>query len=113
MLHLNEDRPLWRVKEIPVRMKGKTRRHLAACLFALGFVPGVSSMGLAGTDSFTTIDLPGASGTSAYGINPRGDIAGQYLTPGRVRGYLLLSGSALAAIDYPGAVFSFPRGING
>src|SRR3981081_1526615 len=91
MLLLNQDRPLWRVKEIPVRADGKTRRPLAACLFALSFVPGVSSKVLAGCESLVTIDFPGASATSAYGINPRGDIVGQYSTPGRVRGYLLLS----------------------
>src|SRR5260370_17705633 len=100
MLLLNQDRRLWRVKEIPVRADAKTRRHLAACLFALSFVPGVISKGLAGTDSFTTIDFPGASATSAYGISPRGDIVGQYLAPDRVRGYLSLSRSPLAPIHY-------------
>ena len=39
---------------------------------------------------FNTIDVPGALRTSAFGINPRGDIAGAYTdTSGEVHGYLL------------------------
>src|SRR5260370_797989 len=87
------------------------RRHLAACLFALSFVLGVTSKGLAETGGFTTIDFPGASFNSAQGINPRGDIVGGYVTPGRVHGYLLRGGK-FASIDFPGANFSFSRGIN-
>ena len=39
---------------------------------------------------FTTIDVPGALRTSAFGINARGDIAGGYTdTSGELHGYLL------------------------
>src|SRR5260370_41143517 len=72
-------------------MEGGMRRHLAACLFALSFVLGVSSKGLAGAD-FTTIDFAGATATSAWGINSRGDSVGQYLTHTRAHGFLLLGG---------------------
>src|SRR5229473_88747 len=92
-------------------MEGTMRRHLAACLLALSFVLGVTSKGLAETDGFTTIDFPGATFNSAQGINPRGDIMGGYVTPGRVHGYLL-QGGKFASIDFPGANFSFSRGIN-
>ena len=93
------------------RMEGKMRRHLAACLFALSFVLGVTSKGLAGTDGFTTIDFPGATFNSAIGINSRGDIVGQYNTPGRVHGYLWREGE-FASIDFPGASLTITRGIN-
>src|SRR5260370_9642868 len=93
-----------------VRMEGKRRRHLAAGLFALSFVLGVTSKGLAGTDGFTTIDFPGATFNSAIGINSLGDIVGQYNTPGRVHGYLWREGE-FASIDFPGATFSLSRGI--
>jgi len=38
--------------------------------------------------SFTTIDVPGASSTSALGINPRGDIVGDYSAGGISHGFL-------------------------
>ena len=86
------------------------RRQLKAGFFALSFVLGVTSKGLAGNDGFTTIDFPGATFSSAIGINSRGDIVGQYNTPGRVHGYLWREGK-FAPIDVPGATFSLARGI--
>jgi hypothetical protein len=38
---------------------------------------------------FTAIDFPGASYTSASGINPRGDVVGVYQIAGLFQGYLL------------------------
>ena len=51
------------------------RRHFASYLLALSFLPSVTSKCLAETDGLTTIDFPGASFTSAQGINPRGSIS--------------------------------------
>jgi len=39
--------------------------------------------------TFTTIDPPGASSTTAHGINARGDIVGASVSAGVVHGYLL------------------------
>lgn len=52
----------------------------------------------------STIDVPGASFTSATGINPQGDIVGQCdHEAGRRHGFLLVDG-AFTTIDYPNAV---------
>jgi hypothetical protein len=48
-----------------------------------------TSKALAEPDTFTTIDFPGATSTIACGINPRGDIVGDYVSAGRGHGFLL------------------------
>ena len=48
--------------------------------------------------TFTAIDFPDASFTTAQGINPRGDIVGQY---DETHGFLL-SGGEFATLDFPG-----------
>jgi uncharacterized membrane protein len=67
------------------------------------------SRGLSAGQHFTTIDFPGASGTSAFGINARGDIVGDY--NGDQHGYLLSKGK-FTTIDFPGASATAARGIN-
>ena len=62
-------------------------------------------------DEFTSIDFPGASFTTAQGINPRGDIVGIYTSAGVTHGYLL-SGGEFTSIDFPGASSTFAIGIN-
>jgi hypothetical protein len=48
---------------------------------------GVTSVALA--ESFTSIDFIGATRAKAFGINPRGDIVGNYSSaPGKGHGYL-------------------------
>src|SRR5215831_20760384 len=88
------------------------RRHLAVYLLVLGFVLEVSPKALAGEDpTFTTIDFPGASFTSAQGITPRGDIVGFYFRADVPHGFLL-SGGEFTSIDFPGAYGTFAQGIN-
>src|SRR6267143_1261002 len=90
------------------------RQQLKIYLLALSFVLGVTPKATAGRpqpDTFTTIDFPGASFTSAQGINPRGDIVGNYGSAGVFHGYLL-SGGEFASIDFPGASASQALGIN-
>jgi len=58
-------------------------------LLALSFLPSMTSKGLAETDGVTTIDFPGASFTSAQGINRRDDIVGACVSAGVVHGFLL------------------------
>jgi len=65
------------------------RRHVAIYLLALSFVLGVTSKALAERGTFTTIDVPGASSTTAAAINPRGDIVGVYVSDSVSHGFLL------------------------
>ena len=64
-----------------------------------------------GPDTFTAIDFPGAIATTAFGINPRGDIVGEYFDGNFVHGYLL-SGGSYTLLNVPGASFAYPYGIN-
>ena len=79
-----------------------------ALLFAIGMV----SSGLAKEQGFTTIDVPGASLTQAFGINNRGQIVGRYIPAGGrfLRGYVLDHGT-FTTIDVPFSTYG-PIGIN-
>ncbi len=81
-----------------------------AILAIVGTLTNGTSKALAESDTFTTIDFPGASFTAAQGINPRGDIVGNYIA-GVTHGYLL-SGGEFTSIDFPGASFTCARAIN-
>jgi uncharacterized membrane protein len=64
---------------------------------------------------FETINVPGASGTRAFGINARGDIVGSYTVgsgSAAVTHAYLLSNGVLTTIDVPGAVNTEAWGIN-
>jgi hypothetical protein len=50
----------------------------SAILAVVLILMSVTPKALAGPDTFTSIDFPGAIGTLAYGINSRGDIVGWY-----------------------------------
>jgi len=65
----------------------------------------ISSMAMtSGTYSgvFEPIEVPGAIGTRAFGINPRGDIVGSFTDAAGTHGYVLRKG-VFTQIDYPGA----------
>jgi uncharacterized membrane protein len=70
--------------------------------------------------AFTTVDFPGASYTTADGINPKGDIVGDYSTtvgpcgavPGPGCHGFLFSKGTFTNIDVPGALGTTARGIN-
>ena len=70
--------------------------------------------------TFTTVDVPGASSTAAYAINPEGDIVGDYSSavgpcgavPGPGCHGFLLSKGTFTTIDVPGAFGTTARGIN-
>src|SRR5260370_23611416 len=82
----------------------RTRRFTTlglALLFAICMV----SSGFAHDHGFTTIDVPGASFTEAFGINPEGNIVGYYPTSIGLDGFLLIEG-AFTTIDVPGASFT-------
>ena len=64
------------------------------------------------TFDFTTIDVPGAVATTAWGINARGDIVGSYTDgTGRSHGYLLRDGE-FTTIDFSGTANTEARGIS-
>ena len=71
-------------------------------------------------DAFTTIDVPGASFTGAFGINPKGSVVGVYSNATGTHGFLLRrrehdddgDDDAFTTIDVPGASSTGAFGIN-
>lgn len=63
-----------------------------------------------GAFRFTTVEVPGALSTIAWGINSRGDIVGTYRDATGFHGYVLRDGE-FVTIDYPGAAITEARGI--
>ncbi len=59
---------------------------------------------------YLTIALDGATATTAFGINDRGDIVGTYIKGGVQHGFLLSKGK-FTDIDFPGAQSTIARGI--
>jgi probable HAF family extracellular repeat protein len=57
--------------------------------------------------SFTTIDVPGATDTSAWGINDSGQIVGYHIGVDGLDHGFLYSGGAFTTINYPGATDTF------
>jgi uncharacterized membrane protein len=82
-------------------------------------LPALFSLSLAvasaaGAQTFTPIDVPGASTVTAAGINRKGQIVGSYLAPNRF-GYpssFLLDRATITRLDVPGAVSTVARAIN-
>ncbi len=71
----------------------------------------VSPIGQAFT--FTTIDVPGSTGTSAAGINPSGQIVGQFSdSKGDGHGFLRDTDGSFTTIDMPGSSGTGASGIN-
>lgn len=65
----------------------------------------------AGDARFTSIDVPGAVATRAFGINTTGDIVGSYTDATGTHGFLLREGE-FSRISYPGAIATEAWGIN-
>src|SRR5437588_9424802 len=66
-----------------------------------------------GTGSYAAIDVPGATGTEAHGINAAGQIVGAFVDTGGVsHGFLRDAGGTYSAIDVPGATGTTAFGIN-
>jgi probable HAF family extracellular repeat protein len=75
----------------------------------LGLMLSVPSQSLAFT--FTTIDVPGAVYTTAYGINAAGQIVGFFQDAAVGHGFVK-DGATFTTIDVPGAVFTSADAIN-
>src|SRR5215472_9095185 len=85
---------------------------LITCLVSLCAVAGFTlADDKADAFTFTTIDPPGSTFTFPFGINPQGDIVGNYVAGGVTHGFLLHEG-AFTTIDVPGATSTFARRIN-
>src|SRR5713226_937876 len=84
------------------------KRIIKITLFALGLV-AMPTIALPFT--FTTIDPPGSTFTFPFGINPQGDIVGNYVASGAIHGFLLHEG-AFTTIDVPVSTATFAFGIN-
>lgn len=64
------------------------------------------------TFSVTTIDVPGALSTVAYGINAAGHVVGSFRDASGTHGFVLRGGT-FTTLDYPGAALTEARGIAG
>jgi len=84
-------------------------RAAVAVLFGYAVVAPVHG---AATLTFTTIDVPGAVGTQAAGINHQGDIVGAYTDAAGQQHGFLRSASQYRTIDVPDVRSTFARGIN-
>jgi hypothetical protein len=61
--------------------------------------------------SFIAIDYPGATRTSADGINDSGQIVGSYFDNSTTHSFLK-DGANYMPVDYPGATYTLTTGIN-
>lgn len=66
----------------------------------------------ADTPAFVTIDFPGTTATSVWGINAQGDIVGLYSLADKSAHGFLLSGGRYNPLDYPGASATNTWGMN-
>src|SRR5437870_2139906 len=87
-----------------------TKKLVLAMLVASSLMLGSST--LAAEPTFTTIDFPGATSTSAFDINGDGDIVGLYTGGNNKTHGFLLSDGQFTPIDYPDANVTRTRGIN-
>ena len=67
---------------------------------------------LADDAGVTTIDMPGATATVAFGINNEGVIVGRYSMAGRTHGFARSAAGELTTIDFPGAGFTVAGNLN-
>jgi hypothetical protein len=61
--------------------------------------------------TYTTLNVPGATGTLAEAINDRGEVAGDYTDSSGGHGYVYDNGT-FTALNVPGANFTSPDAIN-
>ena len=79
------------------------------CMIAL---PPGATFGAQRPSTFTSFDYPGATSTSASGINADGAVVGAYVDSASKQHGFLLSGGNFTSIDYAGAIATDARGIN-
>ena len=95
-------------------MRGQVRQLVCTALLAgCGVLIG-DGVGFTASEqdyTYSPIVYPGATGTTAMGINARGDVVGSYVQAGVSHGFLLRDG-AFTTIDVPGAAGTDARGIS-
>jgi hypothetical protein len=69
-----------------------------------------------GDGGFTTIDYPGATATGAatigVGINPKGEVVGQYRDSANITHGFVLDASGFSTVDIPGYPTTVLTGVN-
>src|ERR671913_1294758 len=80
----------------------------SCCLFSAA---GVTTTASERSYSYVSLEYPGATVTTLFGINGRGDIVGTYVASGVSHGFLLRRG-VFTTIDVPGAAGTDARGIS-
>ncbi len=88
------------------------KRRMLLNSITITWLISVASIAPAQTPGHTTIDYPGSTSTSAWGINNRGDVVGVYSLPDKTTHGFLWSGGNLSSIDFPGAAGTDAWGIN-
>jgi probable HAF family extracellular repeat protein len=87
-------------------------RALLSTVLSLSVLLSPLVAAYAASYTFTTIDVPGATNTEAYGINTADQIVGIfYDATGRLHGFLK-DGATFTTIDVPGATQTEARGIS-
>jgi hypothetical protein len=90
------------------RQAGRATMVSALVLFGGGLARSASPQ----FGSFVTIDISGASSTSAYSINNRGAIVGNYEDGTGTHGFFRTSGGAIVTFDIPSSIGTLPVAIN-
>ena len=87
--------------------------------FGLSFAAGVGLLAVgvtAGAETpafvFTSIDVPDAVATTAFGINARGEVVGSYRDGSNRQHGFLLGRNGFRSIDFPDAALTDARGIS-
>ena len=88
-----------------------TKTWLAALCMAMFGLMLTARVAADSDPKFTTIDYPGATQTIAYGINPAGDVVGEYRDTLGQHGFVLRNGE-FSSFDYPGSAGTMGWGIN-
>jgi uncharacterized membrane protein len=73
---------------------------------------GASHARDAGSPTFTSLDLPGASFTFPLDINESGVIVGRYAAAGRTHGFVRNEEGVYTTIDFPGSIFTVAASVN-
>lgn len=92
-------------------MKNVLKSHGLAAVVLLAIANPARPQTTAPEYTFTTIAVPGASSTDAWGLNNAGDVVGSYVVNGATHGFLLRKGS-YTQIDVPGSTFTQATAIN-
>jgi probable HAF family extracellular repeat protein len=86
--------------------------HKSFRLCATTFALTIAAISAASAQEIITIDVPGATSTSAWGVNAYRDVVGVYVTPDKNNHGFLWRLGKITTIDFPGAPGSHAWGIN-